>query len=148
MIIKRKYEWLGALYENDASSKVAIDDAFASEGIGNDKKRELLNMSYSDIPAFFNTGCNIPGECYVRIMKAFDQLDKTEPYDNGLTFKDVTTIEYETSRKGKEIQCRFVEEKPTFDIPYRIVGFTTIENKGTKLEIVDNWEMTPPFTIG
>ena len=28
MIIKRKYEWLGYLYENDPSSKRVIDEAF------------------------------------------------------------------------------------------------------------------------
>ncbi len=148
MIIQRKHEWLGILYEQDALARAAIDEAFTSEKVGNNEKEKLLNYNHFNIPAFLNIGCGIPGKCYARFMEAFDKLDKTAPYDNGLTFNNVTSIEYETSRKGTAIQCRFVEERPSFDIPYRIVGFATIENRGLKLEIINNWEMTQPFVIG
>lgn len=96
MIIERKYEWLGILYENDKLSKEAIDKAFDTTRFGSDLKRkeELLVYNSSNIPAFMNTGCGIPGECYRKFMSDFEKLDVSNPYDNGLTFKDVTNIEY------------------------------------------------------
>ena len=79
-------------------------------------------------------------------MDQFDRLDKTNPYENGLSFKDVTKIEYETSRKGTAIQMRFVSMP--FDAPYRIVGFAAVENNNGNLLINKWWEMIAPFVIG
>ena len=146
MIVERKYEWLGLLYQNDEQSRSAIDKAFLEENVDEDKKRELLDYNYFNIPEFLNLGCGIPWESYKRFMKDFERLDIVSPYDNGLTFKDISDIEYETSRKGTAMQMRFIIR--TLDIPYRIVGFVAIENiKGT-ININEGWDMIPPFTIG
>ena len=80
------------------------------------------------------------------MMKGFDCLDRERPYDNGLNFNDVTNVEYETSRKGTAIQMRFVSQRG--DNPYRIVGFASIENKGSKNRICKGWKMTAPFEVG
>ena len=146
MIIARKYEWLGLLYENDPYSHEIIDKAFALSDWGLKEKEKLLSYNHSNIPAFLNLGCGISGESYAYMMKEFEKLDKVYPYDNGLTFKDVTSIEYETSRKGTAIQMRFINQM--YDLPYRIVGFAAIGNKDNVLSINEGWEMTAPFEIG
>ena len=143
LIIQRKYEWLGLLYQNDPSSKEAIDTAFAQLNINDNRKKELLEYNYSCISAFMDLGCGIPGECYSRFMDEFDNLDNSHPYENGLSFNDVSDIEYETSRKGTSIQMRFVSKK--FDLPYRIVGFAALYNTNGKILINKGWQMTNPF---
>lgn len=148
MIIERKYEWLGILYENDELSKAAIDKAFDTTTFSSDmkSKEELLIYNGAYIPAFMNIGCGIPGECYRKLMGDFEKLDASNPYDNGLTFKDVTRIEYEASRKGTAIQMRFVSERA--EMPYRIVGFAAIQNTNGAISINKGWGMTAPFIIG
>ena len=146
MVIQRKYEWLGTLYENDKQAKAAIDKAFSSGNITSECKKELLDYNYHNIPAFLNLGCGIPGNCYALFMEEFEKLDALSPYDNGLTFSAVTNVEYETSRKGTAIQMRFVSRMS--DMPYRIVGFAAIKNIEGKITIDRGWQMTDPFTIG
>lgn len=146
MVIERKYEWLGILCERDTAVKKLVDEAFKLSRPTAKSKKELLDYNYSNIPAFLNTGCGIPGNTYKYIMDGLEKLDKEVAYDNGLTFKDVTRIEYETSRKGKAIQMRFVSEKD--EVLYRIVGFAAIENNGKSVDINEGWEMVAPFVVG
>ena len=143
MIIKRKYEWFGALYEKDIKVRALIDEAFELESVSDNLKRELLEGNYHSIPAFMGMGCGIPGKCYVHIMDGLEVLDKEIPYDNELTFGAISRIEYETSRKGTAIQMRFVHESA--DIPYRIIGFAALDNKTGTIDINKGWEMTKPF---
>ena len=146
MIIQRKYELLGILYQNDQLSKKAIDTAFIEANINEERKKELLEYNHDNISAFMNTGCGIPGACYSHFMDEFEKLDQSYPYDNSLSFKDVSCIEFETSRKGTAIQMRFVSKK--YDLPYRIVGFAALENTDQEIHINKGWQMTNPFEIG
>lgn len=146
MIIARKYEWLGTLYENDPKSREAIDLAFAHEHIDSEKKDYLLKYNHNNISAFLNLGCGIPGECYQLFMKAFEKLDLDSPYDNGLSFKDVTEVEFESSRRGTAIQLRFVNR--VYDLPYRIVGFSALQMKDDGIGLDKGWTMAAPFIVG
>ena len=146
MRIKRKYELLGILYENDQPSREAIDSAFDLCNVSEERRKQLLEWNGAFIPAFFNIGCMIPGECYKAFMDRFEELDASIPYDNGLSFKDVHSVEFETSRKGTAIQLRLVNQ--VMDMPYRIVGFVAIENVNDRLRINKGWEMARPYEIG
>ena len=146
MIIERQYEWFGLLYENDKMSRDVIDEAFRNSKSEDDWKKEVLEFNYSHISAYFNIGCGLPGDSYPFIMARFKELDEKYPYDNGLTFKDIDRIEFETSRKGRVIQMRFVSERA--NSPYRIVGFAAVENKEGVIDISEGWEMTAPYVIG
>ena len=137
MIIKRKYEWLGVLYENDPLSRQAVDEALACENVKEDWKKELLEYNYSRIPAVFDMGCGFPSNSYVSFMEAFERLDKTNPYDNGMTFKDVNSVEFETSRKGTAIQFRLISK--LWDSPRRIIGFVSVENNDAVLKLIEGW---------
>lgn len=146
MIIPRKYEWLGILYEQDPEVKDLVDKAFDLAKITSEYKKRLLEYNHCNLPAFLNMGCGIPGDSYSFIMQGLEVLDKTKPYENGLSFSDVTNIEYETSRKGTAIQMRFVSEPA--DCPYRIVGFAAVENRNGSIRKNKGWEMAAPFIIG
>lgn len=149
MIIERKYEWLGQLYKNNPASRAIIDEGFKLANVTAEWKQEVLDYNNQNICAFMNIGCGIPGETYQYMMKEFEKLDETEPYDNGLNFNDVTNIEYETSRKGTAIQMRFVIDIDNADVKvYRIVGFSALENKDGKIAFNKGWRMTDPYTIG
>lgn len=69
MRIKRKYELLGILYENDQPSREAIDSAFDLCNVSEERRKQLLEWNGAFIPAFFNIGCMIPGECYKAFMR-------------------------------------------------------------------------------
>lgn len=146
MVIQRKYEWLGIMCEKDNAVKELVEEAFELAEVTPEWKKKLMDYNYSNIPAFLNLGCGIPGESYGHIMAGLEKLDKEVPYDNGLTFKDVTNIEYETSRKGTAMQMRLVNESS--ELPYRIVGFAAIDNIDGKIGINEGWEMTAPFIVG
>lgn len=148
MVIPRKYEWLGILCDNDPASKKVIDAAFAlCTRLSKKESEEIREYNRRNIPAFLNIGCGIPGESYQYMIQEFEKLDKTSPYDNGLTFNDVGEIETEVSRKGTAMQMRFLEKTYGEDF-YRIIGFAAIENKDSKIAINDGWEMAAPFEIG
>lgn len=84
MIIKREYVTLKKLYMTDPKSKAVLDEAFEPAG-GTDSEVWRKNTRTRLFNA--NMGCCIPR--IVMIREAFDQLDETDPYDNGLTAKDV-----------------------------------------------------------
>lgn len=138
MRIKRKYEWFGLLYENDLLAREAIDSAFAEIGFPEDRKKYLIEQDYSILPVNMDMGSGIPGQCYRSFMDCFEELDKTDPYDNGLTFKDVSSADIETSRKGTAIQFRLI--KRWYDMPERIVGFVAVENVNNQLAINKGWD--------
>ena len=138
MRIKRKYEWFGFLYENDPLAKEAIDVAFAEVDFPEDRKQHLIEQGYSLIPAYMDLGSGIPGQCYRSFMDRFDELDISDPYDNGLTFKDFSQVEYTTSRKGTAVQFRLIKQNA--DYPYRIVGIVAVENANGKYAINKGWD--------
>lgn len=145
MVIDRKYEWLGILYENDPAAKKLINEALKIGKVTKEWKKRVLEYNHSHCPAFLGMGCGLPGESYRHIMDGLEELDKKMPYDNGLTFSAVTDIEYETSRRGNAIQMRLVNKA---DGLYRIIGFVAVENKDNKMRINKGWDMWPPYTIG
>lgn len=141
MIIPRKYELFGILYKNDAKAKQVIDDAFSE--IDPHKAESLIRYNHDRIIAWFDIGSGVSGEAYQKILKGFSALDITDPYDNGLTFRDVSKIGYESSRKGTAIQMRFYSCKA--DCPIRIIGVVAIKNDSGKLEIDKGWPITEPM---
>ena len=144
MIIKRKYEWFGVLYNNDPDSRKVIDDALEMKKMSEDEKKNILESDYCIIPAYMNIESGIPGESYHYIIKEFEKLDKENSYDNGLTFKDVDAIEYETNQDGTVLQMKFIYNNRR-DMPDRIIGFVALECKDGKCLINEGWEMSSPM---
>ena len=116
MIIKRKYLRLKKLYMTDEDSKRAIDNAYASPPAGQeehykDSFRRNSRTTFFNIP--FGWWVSIPN--VAKLSEDLEKLDKTSPYDNGKTYRDVdhaevlgwredgTVILLLTDRKGNAI---------------------------------------------
>ena len=105
MIIKRQYEILGILLDRDPASRKMYDQLTSS------MSRELYEM----IPVYGFTlheagmGCGLPGEVFNQLLVEFDKLDHTSPYDNGLTYRDVSGVACEPSRQGRAIRIMHLE---------------------------------------
>ena len=138
MIIKRKFELFGILYENDPDSKAVIDSALDAYHSAQEKKH-ILEGDSGAIPAYFDMGCGIAGGAYKQIIKGLDKLDNKKPYDNGLSVGDTTSVEHELSQDGKRLQLRLV--KQVYDDPYRIVGLVVLSSEEGKAVITDGWDM-------
>lgn len=115
MIIKRKYVSLKKLYMTDPASKSLIDEAFKPDP-GKEKGYEDSLKANSRTTMF-----NIPFGWWVsiphpeKLREGLEELDKTQPYDSGKSYKDVdhaavlgwrddgTIILLLTDRKGNAI---------------------------------------------
>ena len=104
MIIARKYEWLGHLYDRDPGARAAIDEACERNQVSESEKKEMLVFNHFRIAEQMDLGYGVPNQFYTELMDAFEGLDQKEPYDNRLTFNDVTDVEYEVNRKGTAIR--------------------------------------------
>ena len=84
-------------------------------------------------------GCGLPGEMFTRLLEEFNKLDELSPYDNGLTYRDVTTVVFEPSRKGSAIKLIMKSQK--FELPERVVQVIAIECDS----IIKNWGYRKPI---
>lgn len=108
MVIARKYEWLGHLYDKDPAARALIDEAFERHLVTDSEKKEMLEFNHFRISESMDLGYGVPSLFYTELMDGFAKLDKSDPYDNGLTYNDVTDIEYDVKKNGKAIQLRLI----------------------------------------
>lgn len=115
MIIKRKYVRLKKLYMTDPTSKALIDEAFKPDPGKEKGYEDSFNANRR------TTMFNIPFGWWVsiphpeKLREGFEKLDKSQPYDNSKTYRDVyqaevlgwredgTIILLMTDRKGNAI---------------------------------------------
>ena len=84
-------------------------------------------------------GCGLPGEMFIRLLEEFNKLDESSPYDNGLTYRDVTTVIFEPSRKGSAI--KLIMKRQKFELPERVVQVIAIENDS----VIKDWGYRKPI---
>ena len=84
-------------------------------------------------------GSGIPGPAYQELRKAFDELDITDPYDNGLTYRDVTDVYMDYSRKGSAILQILYRNK--VEMPKVIVQVVAFEYKNGNVEFIEPWNI-------
>ena len=138
MIIKRKYATYGQLI-SDEITKAAIIQIFDKFNVSADVRNYIIDP-YNDI-IVFNTdmGSGIPGEAYKEIRQKLDELDVTNPFDNNLTYSDVSNTLSFSSRKGNAITqilyCKKVE------MPIRIVQVLSFEYKDGKVNFIEPWDL-------
>lgn len=88
MKIKREYVTLGKLYESDPLSKENLKKAFKSAG---GMKSEIWKKNTQTRLFNANMGCCIPN--IGDIVDGFEALDKTDPFDNGMTYREIDHAE-------------------------------------------------------
>ena len=138
MIIKRKYATYGQL-NADEESKAAIIRIFEKYNVSEDIYNYILDP-YSDV-IVMNTdmGSGIPGQAYQELRQAFDELDITNPYDNGLTYREATDVYLEYSRNGSAILQILYRNK--VEMPKVIVQVIAFEYKDGKVEFIEPWDI-------
>lgn len=136
MIIKRKYVRMKKLYMTDPASKAVIDQAYQNpepgrEEIYKDSFKKNSRTTFFNVP--FGWWISIPHAKEIR--DSFEELDKSEPYDNGKTFRDVdhaevlgwredgTVVLLLTDRKGNaicvsECKCDPAAEETIINAPF------------------------------
>ena len=136
MIIERRYECLGILLERDHKSKEVFYKSFENHHIPLTID-ELVAADYGLILHNADLGCGIPGEVYRNIMDEFSKLDKTAPYDNGCTYRDVNSVQHISNKSGKEISLIL---KSKYDEIERIIQIVSIRSENGITTIADSWE--------
>lgn len=140
MIIKRQYETYGMLM-TDEKTKAAIYDALSKSNRPMSKERIERIVNYIHWIRFDQTdlGSGIPGECYQLMKKAFEELDKTDPFDNHLTYRDVTQVLTFPSRKGNAIEL-FLIRGETAELGAEIVQIIAFEQDGNGVKAIEPWD--------
>ena len=138
MIIKRKYATYGQL-STDEVTKATIIQIFEKYNVSEDIYNYILDP-YNDV-IVMNTdmGSGIPGQAYQELRKAFDELDITDPYDNGLTYRDATNVYMDYSRKGSAILQILYRNK--VEMPKVIVQVVAFEYKNGNVEFIEPWNI-------
>ena len=138
MIIKRKYATYGQL-SADEVTKATIIRIFEKYNVSEDIYNFTLDP-YNDV-IVMNTdmGSGIPGPAYQELRKAFDELDITDPYDNGLTYRDATDVYMDYSRKGSAILQILYRNK--VEMPKVIVQVVAFEYKNGNVEFIEPWNI-------
>ena len=143
MIIKRMYATYGQLVADEVTKKTIIR-IFEKHDVSEDVYNSILDP-YNDI-IVMNTdmGSCIPRDAYQEMRQAFEDLDKTNPYDNGLTYRDANNVFMLPSRKGSAIlqilYCKRAE------MPSIIVQVIAFEYKNGEMFFIEPWE-TGTITI-
>lgn len=138
MIIKRKYATYGQL-SADEESKAAIIRIFEKYNVSEDIYSYTLDPYNAVIVMNTDMGSGIPGQAYQELRQAFDELDITNPYDNGLTYRDATNVYLDYSRKGSAILQILYRNKA--EMPKVIVQVVAFEYKDGKVEFIEPWNI-------
>ncbi len=140
MIIKRKYSTYGQLL-NDEASKEVIYNAIANSKHPLDGKERDRILAYVTNLIVLNTdlGSGIPGDAYKEIIACFDKLDEEQPFDNGLTYRDVNGVLTYPSRKGTAVMQ--IMYNHIMDLTPVIVQVIAFETKGTDIIQVEPWDV-------
>ena len=137
MIIERKYATYGQLYCDQASKDTLIrilNKHNTPEFVCN----YILNLNNDIIFCNTDMSSGIPGEAFHDLQQAFEDLDKTNPFDNGLTYRDVTEVVTLPSRKGSAVMQLMYMNKA--DLPKVIVQIVALEYKNGKTYVIEPWD--------
>jgi len=92
MIIKRKYVYFMDLVNRDPKGAEVYKEACYYNHDNKEGQRIFdLNLQYRLFETDIESGIN--GQAYVEMNKRFDELDNTDPYDNGFNLNDINKIE-------------------------------------------------------
>lgn len=138
MIISRKYATYGQL-SVDLYSKDAMLSVFEKYNVSKKVYDDICDPYAGIIVANTEEGSGIPGHVYQELLQKFDELDRTHPYDNGLTYKDVTCVNTYSSRKGSAIMQVLVKKQ--VECPTLIVQVIAFEYRNGEVFFIEPWPL-------
>ena len=136
MIIKRKYETIGILSERDPRIKDMFINDLKTRFDKNEAFR-ILEKNHDTLFYSIDMGSLIQDK--ETLLNKLDKLDKEEPYDNGLTYRDVQKVVPFPNRKGAALELWLIQVASE-DHPTRIVEIIAIENEKGKTELIKPWD--------
>lgn len=136
MIIKRRFEIIGELIDRDERSKEIIMDELLKRYDQKEAERILL-ADYQVFMYLADIGSGIPRLDIIR--EKLEELDNEIPYDNGLTYADVSSVEILPSRQGKAAVLCMISSK--YDSPKRIAQVIAVEYENGKTELIKPWSI-------
>lgn len=147
MVIKRIYATYGQLKRDKKSWEIIVNALCeSSKNYSYDEVVHLLELDSYVIVKNTNIESGIPGDAFQKIIEKFDELDETEPFDNGYTYRDVSGSVFYPSRKGNALMeilyCR------KFESPVEIVQVIAFEKKGDTIKLIEPWDVGDIFITG
>ena len=141
MVIKRKYETYGMLL-SDETTKTVIYSAMRQSSANLTEEQIDATLAHVYWVRFELTeiGSGIPGDALENMKDAFEKLDKTHPFDNKLTYRDVTKTISFPSRKGNAIMQYLIRGKNS-DLGDEIVQIAAYEKDGDYIKVIEPWEL-------
>lgn len=136
MIIKRRFEIIGKLLERDEQAKKIIMEEMLKRYDFVEAER-ILTADYGVFLYLADMGSAIPNLNF--IIEKMDELDESVPYDNGLTYSDVTAVQLFPSRQGcAAVLCMISKHA---DMPERIAQIIAVENENCRTKIIKPWNI-------
>lgn len=141
MIIKRKYAYYGQLKEDKASLDAMVEAILKSEkqNFTIEDAYKMIDRASDVLVLNSNIETGIPGDAFQMFMEEFDELDKTTPFDNGLTYRDVNNVVCFPSRKGNAVmQILYNKSVDALPIIVQVIAF---EKDGDSIKPIETWDI-------
>lgn len=136
MIIKRKYETIGILSERDSR----IRELFLSDLRTRFSESESIRiLEHNRDVLLYETDMGSLIQDKEALLSELDKLDEAEPYDNGLSYRDVQRVVTFPSRKGNALELWLIQNASE-NHPARIVEIIAIEHEKGKTEMIRPWD--------
>lgn len=118
--------------ESDPEAKQIFYEEMREEYETDEHIAEIIQADYGVFTYLADMGA-----CIETIRKRLDELDEIKPYDNKLTYQDVTNVSCLPSRKGTA--AVFCLESNHGDMFPRIVEIIGVEHKDGKTKMIKPW---------
>ena len=138
MIISRKYATYSQL-NADPYSQDAMLSIFEKYNVPTAVYNYICDPYEGIIVVNTEEGSGIPGQAFQELLQKFDELDRTHPYDNGFTYKDVTCVNTYSSRKGSAIMQVLVKKQ--VECPTLIVQVIAFEYRNGEVFFIEPWPL-------
>lgn len=139
MIIKRELCTYGQLMF-DEFTRSEIKKVYEKHGLSEEDMRNQMGYVHNVLVLNTEMGSGIPGKVYFDLKQLFERLDLEKPFDNGMTYKDVTDSCCFSSRKGNAIMQWLINRTP--DCVPLIVQVVAFERDGQYIKAIEPWDVS------
>ena len=139
MIIKREYVTFGTLAKDKVTGDLMRKAIKESQpDLSENKIDEMLYYIREVIFNQAELGCGIRGEAYQKMREMFTKLDNEIPFDNGLTYRDVTDVITFPNKEGNEM-TQWLIRKENSDYCNEIVQVIAFKNSEAGIVPIEPW---------
>lgn len=145
MIIKRKHETYGMLL-SDEKTKKNMYEIMRKYNLTDQQIKDKFSYIWWTRFEMTEMGAGISGDAYREMKNAFASLDSTDPFDNHLTYSDVTKVLTFPSRKGNAVM-QWLIRGANSDLGDEIVQIVAFEKNGNYIKAIEPWELNTDISI-